>query len=423
MVDRAARASASAALEARVEHEVIVEAAELQAVLVAAAADIVDVQVAEDEEAACVHIGIVAAVVGVDAVRGGVAHLEIVDDHIARSNQVHRVAAALDHGSRLTRRAADPDRSRRRAGEAVAEGASCVGAGVDADRGAGVRERESSVDGTDGASGGPVVRVVAGRGHVELAARRAPALEGGDRAASASPSTTTRSSGAGRSGAARRSAGATHCCARAAAHCCARAAAHCCARAAAHCRARCAARCRARGTARRSACAAASRRCSGAAPARGSRTAPARSARIRSCVSGATTGATRRSRATLACAGVAALTVGQVSIGATPGHARRHDEPNPQRSLQHPSLQRLILAAIASRNQPAMAGRSVIDDALNGVEDCSAVAAGENGRVELALDRNADLRFRFWIETPFVQDLTKSCSDYGRVEREQVVTS
>jgi hypothetical protein len=55
-------------LEPAVEHRVIVDSRELERVLVAAGADVVDVEVAKDHEPGGVRVGVVAAVVTVDSV-------------------------------------------------------------------------------------------------------------------------------------------------------------------------------------------------------------------------------------------------------------------------------------------------------------------------------------------------------------------
>src|SRR5205823_3251135 len=51
----------------------------------------------------------VISIVDVDAVAGGVTDVEILDDEVARPDEVQPVAASLDDRARFARRTGDPD--------------------------------------------------------------------------------------------------------------------------------------------------------------------------------------------------------------------------------------------------------------------------------------------------------------------------
>ena len=71
-----------------VEHDVVVDARELQPVVVAARADVVDVQTAEDDVPGRLGVGVVAAVVAVDPVDLAARHLQVVEHEVAHAGEV-----------------------------------------------------------------------------------------------------------------------------------------------------------------------------------------------------------------------------------------------------------------------------------------------------------------------------------------------
>ena len=177
MVDTAAAGAAVGDLG--IEDEVVVHAGEFEAVLVAAVADVVDAEAAEDDVAGGVLVVVVAAVVAVEAVAGGASDLKVVEHEVAHAREVEALAAARDDRAGFALYPADPDRGGGGAGEIGEVGAAGVGACVDAHGGAGCGEAGGAGDGAEGCGERSVAGgVVAGGGHVELTGGREIALEG-----------------------------------------------------------------------------------------------------------------------------------------------------------------------------------------------------------------------------------------------------
>src|SRR5690606_6342497 len=105
-----ARTSAAAALEVRVEDPVVVEPAELEAVLVTASSDRMNVEPADDDMVRRRRVTVVATVIDVEPVRRRAGQLEAFDDDELRFDEMHRLTAARDHWHRLALRTSDPDR-------------------------------------------------------------------------------------------------------------------------------------------------------------------------------------------------------------------------------------------------------------------------------------------------------------------------
>lgn len=182
VIDAGAGDPAADVVDVAIEDEEIVDAGQFDSVLVSSAADIVDVEIAEDHEAGGVGIGVLAAVIAVDAILGRITDLEVVQDEVSGASEVNTFGLALDDGFGLAGDAADPDWVRGGAGKVGDVDADTVGAGVDADGGAWGGFLDATGDG--GVRGGDRAvagGVAAGIGiDVDLGSGGFPGFEGGD---------------------------------------------------------------------------------------------------------------------------------------------------------------------------------------------------------------------------------------------------
>jgi hypothetical protein len=101
--------AAPAAGEPAVLHYIVIDAGKLEAVLVAAAADIVNIQIVEKEKLGGGVIAIITAVIDVDAIVEAVSNHQVMQNHKAWANQVEPLTAAGYDGRGLAGGPTDPD--------------------------------------------------------------------------------------------------------------------------------------------------------------------------------------------------------------------------------------------------------------------------------------------------------------------------
>ena len=180
MIDAAARSTSTAEGELAVQHEVIVHPGELQAVFIAAAANVVNAQMAKDDVPGGVGVGIIPTIVGVDTVVSGVAHFQVMDDDVVGAHQVNTFTAAFDNWSGFTRGAADPDWRRVSTSQVLEVRPACIRPGVQADRRAGGGILCGALDAGVGVACAAVAGVIVStHGDVDFERRLLAGLEGG----------------------------------------------------------------------------------------------------------------------------------------------------------------------------------------------------------------------------------------------------
>jgi hypothetical protein len=172
-----ARAAGAAGLDPRVVDEQVVDAGDLDAVVVAARSDVVHEQPHERDVMRRGVVGEFAAVVDVDAVRRRVADLDVVHDHVGRALELHRLATAVEHRKRLRRIATDPDRCGCRASKVGDELTGRVRSRREQDRRAGRRDVGSLLDGLKRRTRASVAAGSRGRIDVERLCRLDPVVE------------------------------------------------------------------------------------------------------------------------------------------------------------------------------------------------------------------------------------------------------
>jgi hypothetical protein len=110
VIDPTTGGSSTAVRKLRKQYPIVIEARELQTVLVASSTDIVDRQAAKCHVMSSQWVVIVATVITVDSVGAGTFDLEIVDHDELGMGEMHPLCAADKLGPRLSRCPPDPDR-------------------------------------------------------------------------------------------------------------------------------------------------------------------------------------------------------------------------------------------------------------------------------------------------------------------------
>lgn len=109
----------------------------LKAVLVAAAPHLVDEEIPKNDVPGGLGISVLPAVVGIDAVSGGITHFEIVNDQIMHPGQMQPLGTIFEDRFGLAWRTADPDGGVGLAGQIISVDSTGVGSRVNPDGSAG----------------------------------------------------------------------------------------------------------------------------------------------------------------------------------------------------------------------------------------------------------------------------------------------